>query len=343
MRVEMRVYRQFDLDLYALAAAGYSLSRLFETAVTSFANGNPVYIIIDELNNFSIGDKTAFLHFCFKVDNRDTATVNLLQSAAPRMRTSLCKMILRNALGQQDLRCFFPDYPEIDRLMMIDANKRLLMSRPDTVPISRFKVQTNLKDYAGIQIDMGVKEQGTKRNFDGYTSAQTGIYSGYQTQPQYKAPVRQQYAAPQSNPYMPVQEEQLQQPYVMQPRTQQSQQMAGMYRENTMPTNDNMRQQSETNRQTTRPADSPANVIQEPAYKTQPASFGMTPAADVKHMQTTQPVNNIQNAQDVHNIQNTQIQGVQTQPDPVPTDTSPADEKPPATVSDDLLNAFDNL
>lgn len=332
MRVEMRVYRQFDLDLYALGASGYSLSQLLSTTVSSFANGRPVYILMDELNDFSLGGKTAYMHFCFIIDNRDTAAVNLLKSAAPRMRTSLCKMILRNALGQQDLRCFFPDFPEIDRLMAVDANKRLLMSRPDTIPISRFRVRTNVKDYAGIKVDMGMKDTGTKRNFNvpqnQYQQYNNGYAVPYQNgyQPQYMPQQGYMNNPPQQNngyPYMqqaprysvppqqnagPVQNIPTAQPGLQQALPQQTQPQTPVQPSNPMPV-------TETR-----------NNIQPVAQQdAAPQNQSQTASASVPQPQTV-------------SVQQASPQPSQASQENV-TETASA----PGTVDDDLMNAFDNL
>lgn len=226
MRVEMRVYRQFDLDLYAIAAAGYSLSQMLETTVTAFANGRPVYILMDEKNNYVPGGKSAYIHFCFNVDNKDLVTVNLLKSVAPRMRTSFCKMVLRNSLGQQNLRCFFPGYPEVDTMLAIDANKRLLMARPDTLPISRFRSQTVMKGITGITTqsrNMTTQQQQTAYSPTVSTlAAAAGTAQVYQqpsqqvsqiqnpTQSVYTAP-SQQTAVPQVQPQQYVRPQPVQQ------------------------------------------------------------------------------------------------------------------------------------
>lgn len=326
MRVEMRVYRQFDLDLYAIGASGYSLSKLLATTVSSFANGNPVYILMDELNNFSLGDKTSYLHFCFIVDNRDLATINLMKSAAPRMRTSLCKMILRNALGQQDLRCFFPDFPEIDRLMAIDANKRLLMSRPDTIPLSRFRVQKNVKDYAGFKVDMGVKDTGVKRNFNvpqnPYQQYNNPYQQNYQNgyQPRYMPQQGNMNNPTQQNggyPYMP-QADQYRQP---QPDIQPMQERNNKYQQ---------RQRASV----------PEPEQHSPGYQTavMPNENIQPPVRSVQNPSTGQQIQ-----PHVPSQQNPQTAAAQpvsiTDPRNEPAESVSA----PGTVDDDLMNAFDNL
>lgn len=317
MRVEMRVYRQFDLDLFALASAGYSLSQLSETAVTSFANGNPVYFYMDEITDFHLGDKTSFIHFGFYVDNNDSATINLLRSVAPRMRTSFCKMILRNALGQQNLHCFFPNYPEVDRLMAIDYNKRMLASRPDTIPMSRFRVQRNIKDMGVAKVDMAVKNTSRKRQM------RSSVQNGYGAANPYMAKYTASQQTPAANNTVSRAYQNIPQTI---PEPVPVQQTAPQYTEYTSA--------DVQQAQTAHGLQMPPQVLQQPqAQQTQQQVYNETASGNY---QQTVPVQNdnvqIQN-NDVQ--QNTQQAGIFR--------TAENNGQAPKAVDDDLLNAFDNL
>ena len=152
MVVEIRVYRQYDLDLLAIADAGYSLSALICDEVTSYAHGDPLYYYIDELSDFTIKDRTN-IRFRFKVPDDDYETTELLRSVIPRFRSNFCKMVLRNALGQQNLYCFFKGYGRIDELQEDDAAKRRLLTRPGAVPISSYRSTNTTMSFGHNTID----------------------------------------------------------------------------------------------------------------------------------------------------------------------------------------------
>lgn len=115
MKVEIRVYKQYDLDLMALAAAGYSLSLMMKDAVEAYANGRLVSFYVDEADQILLTENKTFrFHFI----TSDPAALDMLHNCKPRFRNALCKMILRNSMVEQNLLCYFNNN---DQLSLVEA------------------------------------------------------------------------------------------------------------------------------------------------------------------------------------------------------------------------------
>lgn len=108
MKIEIRIYKRYDMDLVSLSDAGYPLATMLKEAVCGYANGQPVHFFIDEYTPFDLNDKKSF-RTRFTVPDDDVNTIYLLTHIKHTWRNSFCKAVLRNALVQQSLTGFFSD------------------------------------------------------------------------------------------------------------------------------------------------------------------------------------------------------------------------------------------
>ncbi len=104
MVVEIRMYKQYDLDLLSLFDAGYPVATLYRNIISNFANGRPIKFIIDEPIQCSLKDKHTVRTRIFIEDKQ---AIKMLKGIKRRYRNAFCKMLLRNSLVQQNMDCFF--------------------------------------------------------------------------------------------------------------------------------------------------------------------------------------------------------------------------------------------
>lgn len=105
MRVEVRVYKLFDIDIASLMNAGYPVAAMMKEAIISFAHGIPVKYYIDQDIFFDFSCKKS-IHTAFDIPANDDVTIRLLKSIIKGYRNTFCKMIFRNSLVIQNLQGF---------------------------------------------------------------------------------------------------------------------------------------------------------------------------------------------------------------------------------------------
>lgn len=108
MVIEIRLYKRYDADLVALYDSGVNIMSMMAKAVIGYAHGVPVHFIVDEPGLFNDRDKKTF-RSRFEVPNSDQDAIRLMKGIKRGYRNSFCKMLLRNALIQQNLSGFFAD------------------------------------------------------------------------------------------------------------------------------------------------------------------------------------------------------------------------------------------
>lgn len=106
MNIEIRVYKRYDMDLFALYDAGYPLADMMYKAVAGFAHRQPVRFLTERPVFFDANDKSTF-RTRFTVPNSDTATIALLKTIKHGCRSNFCKAVLREALIHQNLTAYF--------------------------------------------------------------------------------------------------------------------------------------------------------------------------------------------------------------------------------------------
>lgn len=125
MNVEIRFYKRYDMDLFALYNAGYPIAELMREAVQGFAHKKPIHIEINDPIFFDANDKKSF-RTRFTIPNDDIETIRLLKSVKHNCRNSFCKAVLRNALINLPLTAYFSynsDFSLYDGLF--DVNVRM--------------------------------------------------------------------------------------------------------------------------------------------------------------------------------------------------------------------------
>ncbi len=108
MKIEVRVYKKYDMDILALYSAGYSLARMMRDAICAYAKGQPFFLAIGEIMPFDIGDKNS-IHIRLCIPDGEFEAIDLLSSVKDGYKGNFSKQLLRNALIQQNLSCFFSD------------------------------------------------------------------------------------------------------------------------------------------------------------------------------------------------------------------------------------------
>lgn len=106
MNIEIRIYKRYDMDLFALYDAGYPVTAMIRDAVTGFAHKQPVRFQISAPSFFNANEKKSFrTRFC--VPDSDTETIFLIKSIKHGCRSNFCKAVLRDALARQNLAAYF--------------------------------------------------------------------------------------------------------------------------------------------------------------------------------------------------------------------------------------------
>ena len=108
MVIEFRLYKKFDMDLIALYNMHYPVASMMRDAVIAYANGRPLHYWVDEPTFFDANDCDA-VHSRFNIPDSDTITCYMLSHIKFRCKNAFVKTVLRNALIQQNLTCFFTD------------------------------------------------------------------------------------------------------------------------------------------------------------------------------------------------------------------------------------------
>lgn len=121
MIIEVRLYKRYDADLVTLAAAGYPIASMIKKAVTAYANDKQVCFDVPD-GPYDFNERKTF-RTRFVVNKKDKATYTLLTSIKHGYRNAFCKMVLRNALSQQNLTCYIAD-PALFTHQEADRNNR---------------------------------------------------------------------------------------------------------------------------------------------------------------------------------------------------------------------------
>ena len=97
MKIEVRVYKKYDMDILALYSAGYSIARMMRDAICAYAKGQPFFLAIGEIMPFDIGDKNS-VHIRLCVPDTELEAIDLLSSVKDGYKGNFSKQLLRNAL-----------------------------------------------------------------------------------------------------------------------------------------------------------------------------------------------------------------------------------------------------
>lgn len=195
MNVEVRFYKRFDMDLFALFDAGYPIAELMREAVQGFAHKQPVHIEINDPLFFDSNDKNTF-RTRFVIPNDDVETINMLKTIKHRCRSNFCKAVLRNALVNLPLTAYFSydsDYSLYEGLSDVDTSlfPRLIHLERDIIDgensikrWSRGKIKKFLKGCVSDDETPVPKTRAKSRNAADMIS--TSVHSGSEGDPTMK-------------------------------------------------------------------------------------------------------------------------------------------------------------
>ena len=145
MVIEIRLYKRYDMDLVALVDAGYPVSTMIKESLIAYANGNPISYLIDENIAFDLNGKES-VRTRIVIPESETNLIYLLKHIKHRTRNNFCKMVLRNALINQNLGAFFA-VDSLFQLQKRDIDNNILKFQ-NTIKLSTIKKERKIK-FAG--------------------------------------------------------------------------------------------------------------------------------------------------------------------------------------------------
>lgn len=106
MKVEIKIYKTFDPDLYALSAYGIRLTSLIKTALKYYVRGEYVHFHIPKSLTYDFSMKRRSIHLA--MDITDPESVKFLkENVKPRLRTAFLKALIRGSFTTPQLGVFF--------------------------------------------------------------------------------------------------------------------------------------------------------------------------------------------------------------------------------------------
>ena len=108
MKIEFRIYKTFDPELYALSAHGVKITKLVTTALYAYVRGEYVHFHTPRSIAYNFEGKRRFIHLA--IDIKDEESIKFLkESIKPRQRTAFLKALVRGSLTTPQLGMFFRD------------------------------------------------------------------------------------------------------------------------------------------------------------------------------------------------------------------------------------------
>lgn len=189
MQIQVYIYKRHDIDLLALADAGYSLSTMIKSAVCAYANEQPLFYYIDEVMPFDLNDKKS-IRVIFRINKSDSKTFYMLNNIKHGKRGVFCKMILRNAIIQQNMAGFFAD-ENLVNLHFSNLRNFNINMYSNVIPISSLKKNT---EYTFLNNTITIdRPQAFVNPFSNYQMPVNPVYTPNVLQttiPVYSAPVK---------------------------------------------------------------------------------------------------------------------------------------------------------
>lgn len=168
MNIEIRIYKRYDTDLLSLHDAGYSITKMMQEAVSSYANGLPCHFFIDEMLPFDMNDKKS-VRLRLKFKDNDYNTVNLIRNIKHGYRSNFCKQLLRNAFVQQNVLCYMSNS---STFQMHDINAKFLnlQAFPNLKMCSEYRREIHKLNFLGKEVvvkhEKGYKYRPNQNTFD---------------------------------------------------------------------------------------------------------------------------------------------------------------------------------
>lgn len=201
MIVEIRLYKSHDTDLVALCSAGYCISNMLKEAIIGYANGTPVHFIVDEFIPFDVS-KTKSVRTRFTMPDKEQKACYILNNIKRGYRNSFCKAILRNALIQQNLSCYFTDM-NLVQLQSVNLQYKNIYGLTNVIPCSSMKLSEKQIEFLGKKIKRERSRPVNNASVNAYTGvnpfANMGVSTENVPQQQPSSNTQKKNAAPASS------------------------------------------------------------------------------------------------------------------------------------------------
>ena len=172
MKVEIKLYKTFDPDLYALNAYGISVTRLMEKALKFYVRGERVNFHIPQSLQYSLDGKKKRVHLAFTITDPESIAF-LKENIKPRMRTAFLKNLLRGCLTSPQLGVYLKNKETIKKdnqvihNIYLDDLDTLMFLKPKEKPRLNYAeqikkdilVSSKNKDYSKDSSDSSVVEK----------------------------------------------------------------------------------------------------------------------------------------------------------------------------------------
>lgn len=172
MKIEIKLYKTFDPDLYALNAYGISVTRLMEKALKFYVRGERVNFHIPQSLQYSLDGKKKRVHLAFTITDPESIAF-LKENIKPRMRTAFLKNLLRGCLTSPQLGVYLKNKETIKKdnqvinNIYLDDLDNLMFLKPKEKPRLNYAeqikkdilVSSKNKDYSKDSSNSSVVEK----------------------------------------------------------------------------------------------------------------------------------------------------------------------------------------
>ena len=114
MKVELKLYKNFDADLLSLHTAGISIGNLMRIALKGYVNNNIPYFYIPETKEFKFAGRKRFLHISFDINDKKSVAF-LKTEIKNRQRSAFLKSLLRSCFITPNLAIYYKNKNTIEK------------------------------------------------------------------------------------------------------------------------------------------------------------------------------------------------------------------------------------
>ena len=105
MKVEIKIYKIFDPDLYAMSAYGIKITNLMKEALEHYVRGEYVHFHVPKSLTYDFSLKKRSVHLAMDITDPESITF-LKKNIKPRYRTAFLKSLLRGSFSTPQLGAF---------------------------------------------------------------------------------------------------------------------------------------------------------------------------------------------------------------------------------------------
>lgn len=114
MKVELKLYKNFDADLLSLHIGGISITNLMRIALKGYVNNNTPNFYVPETQVFHLSGRKRFLHVSFEIT--DKKSVHFLKTEIKnRQRSAFLKSLLRGCMIAPNLGVYLKKTDTIEK------------------------------------------------------------------------------------------------------------------------------------------------------------------------------------------------------------------------------------